>query len=239
MSGSFRRGLVVLVALALCGHAPGLPGTPGIPGLPGPGSAAAATLTHTDTRAIAYEGITSGIEFDLFDPNLGALQSVMIGVSSDGFTYTTPSYANRSGVRQTGTINIIPRVLIAGSVAVGDGLNRGLSFETVVAPYDVEPWYNFVYTGEVGAFEWSTIASDNRYALAAYSGWGRRAVGISIAQMTGLFSGGYQFEYVGLGERVIGQITTTITYTYQPIPEPATAGLLAVVASAALLRRRR
>src|SRR4051794_1171351 len=83
----------------------------------------AATITQSQTATL--DAAPAGIHdftVNQFDPSLGTLVSVSLGMTGGPYTYNTSVYRNTSNVTQTGTANLTPRVLITGSIFAGDGM---------------------------------------------------------------------------------------------------------------------
>ena len=203
---------------------------------------AASTITQTDTinngpSPSASFPLTTGFSFNQFDPALGTLLSVTLTIAADASADVIGD--NESGSAASFTASLSGSV--AGTIPVG-GLDATAVLNMSAGPVEVDA-DNDVAADFIGtdANDFGTLAdtdSDSDSAttgLTPFIGLGTLAGTIADNQVWGVSGGGDAVTQV-LNSR--STTVWTVTYEFEPVPEPSTA-LLGLVGVLGLVCRRR
>ena len=216
------------------------------------GTLQADIVTYTNTSAMANDADTT-IGLSKFDTALGTLTGIYIEYETL-VSGVSVAVDNDSAVEQTGTArvqNLVNHFSVENSVltpGLGSAVNLGelqisasqafLLQATGADPLGFTPTGGSDYAiwtpGTISAISGGDLSS---LIFAQYQGAGSFNATIhSIFSTTATFNGtqGY-FE----GNTPSGAFAGKVIYTYSPIPEPATASMMALVAGIGFLLRRR
>lgn len=207
------------------------------------GAAHAAQITVSDNFGIVADGASDPVFLDGFDPSLGALQEVTweISIPSAAVTFTTGPNLSPTGDPLPYPFTFEAELDVQSSDSDVAFLNPALSFGELTA------------TGLGGPLPWITSAS----ATASFPGGvvdSTSGFDSPVGALSGSlddFRGGSITQWISYDVEVLAtpqpvsptQVsvpgTVTVTYDYVPVPEPGTAGLLALGLTALAAARER
>ncbi len=206
----------------------------------------AATLVQTKTLPLHTPNANFALVFDQFDSSLGTLDSVQ-------FVFVLSMYGgsvsvdNDSEVATSATATVRLDGLLTSSVSIpGLWISNTLSQVFELGPTSGDPIDQYNNTGDVdhatlyGASSASpkTETASGSVApgsLSDYVGTGTYTINAATLVASGASGAGVQYAVTVM--QTFGELE--VTYTYTPIPEPATAGLAGLGALLLLRRRRR
>jgi hypothetical protein len=181
------------------------------------------TSSTSDLLSAPQQGQQTTMTFPQFDLSLGSLMSLTLGLSGNGgwgasVEFDAPPGPGASGWTSSGELSM------GGSVALDDaeGLLAGPSVGFGAGPFD------FTIIGDGGDYNaggsWSglgdTIYTDPR-VLSEFTGTGM----VSLAAEGGAVPSCSGFDIVMTEYACTANLTASVTYTYNAVPEPATLTL--------------
>ena len=212
------------------------------------GTLHADTIGYTNSTSM-ISGVDSTFTLNKFDSSLGELTGVYIAywtqfedlrvqVDNDslasqdgnvGFNCTLSSFSTTAN--HFGQINSLLLQVVAGQAyTLGATINDAIGvFNAQLGEDDYRDWSPGTLTG----LDDGTIES---YGFSEYTGTGTYSATINATMLTGInFAGDSMFSNLN---SPTSTWNGSITYTYSPIPEPATASMMALAGLIALLVRR-
>jgi len=215
------------------------------------GSTQAAVISYTNSIVMNNDQ-SAVINLNKFDTSLGTLTAVyvryVVSISSANIQMDNDSTFSQNGTArvqniansfssQLSTLSTADTTLATGdfTINVSQAFNLGATSGDAIGQFNVTGYSDYANwtPGTLQAIGDSDIATDR---IHLYTGSGTYAVSInSTFTTTATFDGSDGYF---MGNTPSGAFAGEVTYTYSPIPEPATASMLGLAGLIALLVRR-